>query len=477
MNVRHASLYGVSQAVTALVGFLSLLVYTRLLPTSEYGAYAVCMAAIQVAHVILFGWVGASINRFYPVVTEETRGPFLSTAGVTFVLISACTLVVGTIGFRGLLKQEWRLLLVPSLGLLVAWAGVETILALTRAELAPGRFALASIGRSVFGLVGGAFLAAAGWGARGVLLGVMLGCGVSILLEVVRYRGVVDGALPDSHLARTFAIFGIPVAVSFVLEWVLSSSDRLLLAWLTDTKTTGLYAAAYALAQQPVQAGAVIVSLAMYPVIVRSYDQGAQEELKRHLESAICAILAISIPAGVGLWVLTPNIAETLLGSDYHGLSPGVVGTVAAGVVLSGLRTAYTSLAFFLTKKTAHLTWSLLVGAVLNLGLNLALIPRWGALGAGWSTLIGYAAALAVSIALAHRTHRLPWPLAQLGRIGLCAACMGLMVAALADRRGPSALVVQVVAGLSTYALLFAAFNVMGVRAYLPSRGGTVQQR
>jgi O-antigen/teichoic acid export membrane protein len=477
MILRHTAIYAFAQVATAVLGFLSLLIYTRLLSASEYGAYAVGIASVQMAHVALFGWLGASVNRFYPVVKDNRRGSFLATLGLSFAVVSLGAAILGLAGATLLTADQWRPLWTPCLGLLIAWAGVETVLSLARAELAPARFAVTSIGRAAIGLAVGGTLAKMGWGARGVLFGATLGCATPVVIEILHSWRYFSRGVPDVRLAREFAIYGIPVAVSFILEWVLSSSDRLLLAWLADTRSTGLYSAAYSLAQQLVQTGPVIVSLAMYPVIVRAYEQQKQEDLRRHLEATVCGMLALSVPAAVGLWVLIPNIAGTMLGSEYHSLSTTVVGTVAAGVVFSGLRTAYTSVAFFLSRTTAHLTWPLLAGAVVNIGVNLILIPRCGALGAGWATFLAYGVALLISVVLTRRTHPLPWPWSQLARIGVCTAVMGAVVMTLAHLRGAVALATQIGTGIGTYGGLFVALNVMGCREYVGSRWNRSRSR
>jgi O-antigen/teichoic acid export membrane protein len=470
MNLRHTTVYAASQAITAIVGFLGLLAYTRILTPSEYGAYAVCMAVVQMSYVALYGWLGASVNRFYPVVTDGNRRSFLTTLGWSFAFVSLVSVLIVLAGSIFVRSDEWRPFLVPCLALLIGWAGLETVLSITRAELAPARFTVASVGRAAIGLGAGASLALAGWGPRGVLMGLTVGCCVPVALEVLRHRRYLAAAVPDRELTRAFAAYGFPVAASFVLEWVLSSSDRVLLTWLADTRSTGLYATAYSLAQQAVQTGPVVITLAMYPVVVRAFEQPGREELRRHLESTLCGILGLSVPAAVGLWLLTPNVAASLLGRDFHVLSPVVVGAVAAGVVLSSLRTGYVSVVFLLTRRTGSLIWPLLAGGVTNIILNLVGIPRWGAVGAAWATLLAYGVALFVSVRLARRVHPMPWPMAQLARIGFCTLGMSLVVQILAKGRGIQALALQVGAGVCAYTLLFVALNVMGSRTQLIAR-------
>jgi len=58
------------------------------------------------------------------------------------------------------------------------------------------------------------------------------------------------------------------------------------------------------------------------------------------------------------------------------------------------------------------LNWMAAVGAVLNIGLNLVLIPRYQAMGAAWASLITQLATAAVQVALAGRLYDTGLPLA-----------------------------------------------------------------
>src|SRR5437867_789332 len=107
MVLKHTAVYAIAQLATALAGFLSLLVYTRLLPAAEYGAYAVCIACVQVAHVALYGWLGAGVNRFYPVVRVEDRGRFLATLAFNFAIMSVVAGILGLVA--GILcSNRWK---------------------------------------------------------------------------------------------------------------------------------------------------------------------------------------------------------------------------------------------------------------------------------------------------------------------------------------------------------------------------------
>jgi len=53
--------------------------------------------------------------------------------------------------------------------------------------------------------------------------------------------------------------------------------------------------------------------------------------------------------------------------------------------------------------------WPMAAGAVLNVGLNIVLIPRWGAMGACWATVISYWGCWTVAFLPFSATHKTLW--------------------------------------------------------------------
>src|SRR5207249_1710635 len=89
----------------------------------------------------------------------------------------------------------------------------------------------------------------------------------------------------------------------------------------------------------------------------------------------------------VGLSVLSPEVVLILAGPQY-GAATQVLPVIAFASVFQGLYTLLVTVVF-LMKRTARLALLTISSAILNIGLNLVLIPRIGIMGAAWSTLAG----------------------------------------------------------------------------------------
>jgi O-antigen/teichoic acid export membrane protein len=105
------------------------------------------------------------------------------------------------------------------------------------------------------------------------------------------------------------------------------------------------------------------------------------------------------------------------------------------------------------------------VPAIANLALCLWLIPRFGLAGAVWATATSYATGLAASVVLGRRALRLPFPFAEIARVALATAGMGLVVHALPAVGGVAELALKAAVGALAYGAFALALDVGGLRA------------
>jgi O-antigen/teichoic acid export membrane protein len=99
--------------------------------------------------------------------------------------------------------------------------------------------------------------------------------------------------------------------------------------------------------------------------------------------------------------------------------------------------------------------------------LNLALIPRYGVLGAAIAAVLSRTLALALSIVLIRRIFPLPLPLANVAKILAACGVLWLVLLPTLDHRGWAILIGQIAAGASAYGLAAFALDIGGVRQSL----------
>jgi O-antigen/teichoic acid export membrane protein len=108
---------------------------------------------------------------------------------------------------------------------------------------------------------------------------------------------------------------------------------------------------------------------------------------------------------------------------------------------------------------------SMAVPAVVNLILNLLLIPRFGLDGALWATTASYAVGAVAAWMLGQSAQPLPVPWSTLAKAGGACALMAGAVLALPSPGGLFELILKAGAGALVYGAVVLALDIDGLRA------------
>ena len=120
-----------------------------------------------------------------------------------------------------------------------------------------------------------------------------------------------------------------------------------------------------------------------------------------------------------------------------------------------------------LSGKTHKYVWALVLPVILNLGLNLVLIPKFELMGAVWATIISYSLAIIIATILARRDYPLPVPVKAAVQITICSALMAVTVLNLPlDGMTPGfvTLVIKGATGVSVYLIGCLILNIANCR-------------
>lgn len=173
--------------------------------------------------------------------------------------------------------------------------------------------------------------------------------------------------------------------------------DQVMLGTMGGAQVVGLYAAATKLSEIWYVLPTVAVT-ALFPTVVktRELDEGLYY---RRLERLFALMAAMSLALALPVTLLAGPIITLLLGSGYEAAAPVLAIHIwAALFVFYGVVQG----AWDIAENLAQLAFvRVLCGALLNVALNLWLIPRYGAIGAAIATVIAQATA-AVFMNLLH---------------------------------------------------------------------------
>ena len=242
--------------------------------------------------------------------------------------------------------------------------------------------------------------------------------------------------------ARKFLIYSFPLALSTLAVNVYTRIDQVMLHKMSSDLILGGYVAAVNLSE--------IFSLfpvslmdAIFPVLSRSARN--EEDFERYLRFSYRALMALVFGVCAVAVPLSKPLTRIVFGAKYGASAPifaALIWSEAAiffGVVLK--------MGLIARNLQRYLAVSTVVGAIINIVLNLFWIPRYGALGATWATNISYAVASIFIYFIFRPTRKFAW----LGlRISLPAFALSLVVSGVLTL-WPLPLLLNLVLGIMLY--------------------------
>lgn len=470
--LKSGLIYFLGRFGAALITFLAIAAYTRLLSPTGYGVYALVQSGAAIAYAALAQWFVFSLGRFMP--EYRDRESVLRThVAVGFFLLTVIVVALTPVVLPRLIGDDGSESIVI-LGIVLFLAMSFCELTLTQFNMLgqPYRYILYALVRVTVATAVGLTLVAAGMGAAGAIVGLVVGNVAVILPNVRGYWRLAGLRQLRGDLFARLARYGIPYAASGALAALINVSDRYLIQWLIDTEAAGLYAAPYDLAMRSLHVLVVVMAMASNPLIFRSWESGDRAKTTRLILRHGELVLAATMPVAIAFTILAPAIS-ILLSAEFRPAATQLMPWVAIATVLHGAQMVYFSLAFSLTKRPLRQTLTYGVGAIINIGLNLVLIPRYGLIGAAAATVAAYVFIVVASFLAGRRLFALPFPVTGALKVAFASALFtGLLLPVVGDAFSLDVVIHAAIACI-VYALVLVALDIVGLRAPALHAAGT----
>lgn len=241
-------------------------------------------------------------------------------------------------------------------------------------------------------------------------------------------------------------------AIPFFAYWVLGSLyyrlDTILLSKLTGAAVLGWYGAAYRLFDTLVFLPNIVASAILLPILSQLSTQ-SRPALQRAMTRGLDTILIVGMPICVGLFTLAEPVIHLIYPMPEFVQAVPALQWLAVGLLLLYVNSIL-GVTLVSLNQERKLTLVAGLALVLNLGLNLALIPRFQHVGAASTTAATEGFILAYLLAVMPRDLLSRGTLGVLAKAGIASAAMALVLIAL---RGQG-LGLLVPLGAAVYALV-----------------------
>jgi O-antigen/teichoic acid export membrane protein len=199
---------------------------------------------------------------------------------------------------------------------------------------------------------------------------------------------------------------------------------------LMGEASAGEYNAGYNLANRSLDVLFVWIAMAVTPIVVTALEKEGLEKSKDILRNYGAMLLWLSMPAATGV-ALVAEPAGFILGESVRAQAVTIMPLIAFAGVLNGMISYYAQRAFMLSGHTQMFVWAMVPPVILNIALNLWLIPIHGLLGAVYATVAAYMLGLVIALLVGRRYYPLPIPVRAFAEISFACLVMAGVVSAI----------------------------------------------
>lgn len=373
-----------SQIVSKLAGFVGVILLARILEVSDFGVLSLALAVTGI--VSLFVELGLDQLTIREIARDHSRVPgYFTNAALIKLLLAGVALITTFLVLRlsGLAAGSGTIIMILTAGMIpnsVYHLLVAMFMGLEKMAYVAVINALAELVR--LGLM--ALVLLSGYGLIAVAWAYVAAFAIAALVTLFVLRLVIADLLtPPSLQAMTAMVKeSLPFMFLGFFFIIYFKIDFIMLAWLKDETIVGSYAAAYRLMESLLFVPAAFMG-AVYPALSRISSIGKDSVLQASRKT-LRYMAMIGIPIGFGTTVLADRIILFLFGADY------IESVLPLQIIIWAMVLIFINCVCPVGLNAVNRQiLSVLVtgiGIIVNVSLNLVLIPGYGATGTSIAT-------------------------------------------------------------------------------------------
>ena len=375
----------IGKICTQLITFLLLPLYTGILTTAEYGTVDLLNTLVSLCLPIITLQIEQAVFRVLLEVRnkEQEIKDIISSAIFTVIVQSIIFLILFVI-VAPAFKNVYKYFLATNV---IAYIFSSLFLQITRGLGNSKKYAFASfisaLGTILFNIL---FIVGIKLGAKGMLLGTMLGQMITVIylfisLRLYKYISIKNNKKKITKKLLKYSIPLIPNAISW---WVFNASDRLIVTAILGVEKNGILAASLKFST---------VYITLYNVFNISWTESIStaiddEDLSVYFNKTFNVIIKLFIAMAIGIIAVMPIVYPIMINkkfdSGYVLVPVSILGSffnVVVGLI---------SVIYIGKKNTKAIANTSVISAIINIIVHLSLIKFLGLYAAVISTLTSF---------------------------------------------------------------------------------------
>lgn len=379
-TLKHSAIYGLGNLSSKILGFILLPIYFHYLTIEEYGILAIFEITSQILTEVLLISIPTSLIRWYAAENKIDVKKSIVFTSFAFITILAVLLSIFLIPFSSLFSSLFFDTAKYSIEFtfLFLWVSLalidRTVLSLIRVKQKSIFFViLSTIKLIIILLLNIYFVVFKEYGIRGILLSQVIGHFFAILISsiFVAKNSSLKFNLP---ILKEMLKYGFPLIFSTVSSLALSLGDRYIIKIFLGDAAVGIYNAGYKIASlinmlinQPFQLGFLPIA----------FNQVDKPNSSRFYSKVLTYLTLILSSAFLFVGLFGGNIIDLITNKIEYLKSIPLIPFIALSFVFKGIQYVF-GLGFHYVKMTKYNAYLVLTASLLNIGLNIMLVPIYG---------------------------------------------------------------------------------------------------
>lgn len=384
--IKNTFILGFGQLAPKIMAIITLPILTAYLTKIEYGTYDLSLSLISFLIPIITLQIQQAVLRYLFSVTETKDRTTYVTNSVFFIAVTSLIgipviLLILTIfkmdNFNKITICSWLFLetvyilfgqILRGLGLTIKYSFSAVLYAVT----------------NLFFVV--LFVLIFKWGFSGLIFSLLLSYILSILYMIITakiYKFIKPQAISKNVIAQLIS-FSIPIVPSSISLWIVNLSDRIVITQFLGMSDNGIYSVANKIPNLYNTANNIF-NLSWTETAAKVNDDGESTtyygKLFHTLYNFLVGLMLVLI-------ALTPFIFNILINEQFESAYYQIP-ILYFGVFFSSFVSFYSGI-YLALKRTKQVAYSSILGAIINLAINLCLIKYIGLYAASISTAISF---------------------------------------------------------------------------------------
>lgn len=451
---------GISNALIKLKDLFPILIVAKFLGAIDYGIFTIVMVTVAFLAPLAPLGINHALMRFLPPEKNENKikdsvySAFLITIVASFIFSLAVFILSDMIAISFLGSKVAGEFIRIGSALIFITAINMLFLDVFRSFGMMKKYSFVGLVQT-FGEIALAFVFILyGFGLLFVLYAYLITRAFVLVLSFVFIVKEVKLKIPDFGATRAYLNYGIHLLITGICFWIIGSSNRYIIGYFMDTESIGIYSVAYMIGS--------MIMIFMIPITINLlangsilYDRGNFGELKKYFKYSVKYFMMLAMPTLFLFSVLSEKIIRILASIEFVSRGAVIIPFITLGFIFYVLWMFGTFILSF-AKKTGKMSMVIASASVINIAMNIVLVPYMGILGAAVSTLITFLLMFLVITKISIKILRFNVPWGFIIKSLLVSILMGVLIFLINPVSFAEVVVWGIVAYLIYFALIFA---------------------